>query len=239
MAAVIPGYRTLLGQAEEISFESERQTGPNSKLGKDEFLKILLVQLQHQDPTNPLEDKEFIAQLAQFSSLEQLINISDGLEDLTENFRNYLIYSAASFIGKSVTADGSQISKENGSVGSIFYTLDDVASHVYINIYDQNNNLIQSLELGPKQPGTYEFKWDGIDFQGNEAPDGVYKVGISAEGKDGEPLFVRTKVEGVITGITLDGDQIMLNLEDGRQLNINSVNTVTQNAVSQNNNNEE
>ncbi len=226
MTTVVPGYKNLLGQVEETPLV--KQTGLSSKLGKDEFLKILLIQLQHQDPTNPMKDEDFIAQLAQFSSLEQLKNISEGIEDLSKNFKNYLIYSAASFIGKSVTADGSQISKENGAVTSIFYTLEDVASHVYVNIYDQNNNLIQSLDLGSKQPGTYEFKWDGIDFQGNKAPDGVYKVGIAAEGKNGEPLFVKTKVEGTITGISLDGDQIMLNLKDGRQINMNAINRITQ-----------
>ncbi len=228
MTSVMPGYTNILGQAEEEFFSpKDPHTGNSSKLGRDEFLKLLLVQLQHQDPTNPMKDEDFIAQLAQFSSLEQLTNISNSIDQLNETFKENMLLNTADFIGKTVTADGWEISKEGDNISSLFYTLDDTATSVYINIYDQNNNLIQSLELGAKQPGTYEFKWDGMDFQGNEAPDGVYRVGVSAEGKDGEPTMVSTQVEGVISGIDVEGGEITLRLSDGRKIKWQDIKSIT------------
>ncbi len=228
MTIPVPGYENLLGAAEQEFFSKKQpHTGTDSKLGKNEFLNLLLVQLQHQDPTSPLKDEDFIAQLAQFSSLEQLTNISDSMNSLNTTFKDNMLFNAASFIGKKVTADGWEVSKEGNEISSLFYTLDDTASHVYINIYDGKNNLIQSLDLGAKQPGIYEFKWDGKDFQGVVAPDGVYKVGVSAEDKNGKPLKVATKVEGVVSGISLNKSDVILNLEDGRSVNWQSIVTIT------------
>jgi flagellar basal-body rod modification protein FlgD len=79
----------------------ERKTG-NQILGKDDFLKILLVQLQNQDPLNPMEDKEFIAQMANFSSLEQMINISSMLEQFMKTQHDHALLRYSEWIGKNV-----------------------------------------------------------------------------------------------------------------------------------------
>ncbi|AEH48582.1 flagellar hook assembly protein FlgD [Parageobacillus thermoglucosidasius] len=79
----------------------ERKTG-NQILGKDDFLKILLVQLQNQDPLNPMEDKEFIAQMANFSTLEQMINISSMFERLMQTQNNQALLRYSEWIGKNV-----------------------------------------------------------------------------------------------------------------------------------------
>ncbi|WP_096550662.1 flagellar hook assembly protein FlgD [Ureibacillus thermosphaericus] len=79
----------------------EKRTG-NSILGKDDFLKILITQLQHQDPTNPVEDKEFIAQMAQFSTLEQMQNMTKAMEDLLESQLQTQLMAYTSFIGQEV-----------------------------------------------------------------------------------------------------------------------------------------
>jgi flagellar basal-body rod modification protein FlgD len=79
----------------------ERKTG-NQILGKDDFLKILLVQLQNQDPLNPMEDKEFIAQMASFSSLEQMINISSMLEQFIKTQHDHVLLRYSEWIGKNV-----------------------------------------------------------------------------------------------------------------------------------------
>lgn len=78
------------------------ETGDNSKLGKDAFLKILVTQLQHQDPTSPMDDKEFISQMAQFSSLEQMQNMTSAMQDVLASQQQTQLMSYSSFIGKEV-----------------------------------------------------------------------------------------------------------------------------------------
>ena len=79
--------------------QNQRSTVPNQNLGKDEFLKILLTQLAHQDPTSPMEDKEFVAQMAQFSSLEQMSNIAADFAKMTRMLR---VTEASTSLGKAV-----------------------------------------------------------------------------------------------------------------------------------------
>lgn len=78
-----------------------RQTG-NSELGKDAFLKLLITQLQHQDPTNPMDDREFISQMAQFSSLEQMQNMTKAMESLLASQQQTQMMNYSTFIGKEV-----------------------------------------------------------------------------------------------------------------------------------------
>ncbi|KOP79047.1 flagellar biosynthesis protein FlgD [Lysinibacillus sp. FJAT-14745] len=78
-----------------------KQTG-NSDLGKDAFLKLLITQLQHQDPTNPMDDREFISQMAQFSSLEQMQNMTKAMESLLTSQQQTQLMSYTTFVGKEV-----------------------------------------------------------------------------------------------------------------------------------------
>lgn len=84
--------------------QAERKTG-NSALGKDEFLKILMTQLQNQDPTNPMKDTEFIAQMAQFSALEQMMNMTKAFESFAEGQQQTQLIQFSSFVGKQVKWD--------------------------------------------------------------------------------------------------------------------------------------
>ena len=102
-------------------------TAKNDVLGKDAFLKLLVTQLQNQDPLNPLDDKEFIAQLAQFSSLEQMTNISSGITSLTEKTAQQDMLSAVNYIGKEVTAEGSELTKGENYVTPVYFTLSGAA----------------------------------------------------------------------------------------------------------------
>ncbi|MBQ0139894.1 MAG: flagellar hook assembly protein FlgD [Kurthia sp.] len=94
---------------------SSKTTG-NSNLGKDEFLKILMTQLQNQDPTSPMDDKEFIAQMAQFSSLEQMSNMATSLDNLTAMTQQSQLVQFNSFVGKTVTwHEAGETLDENGN----------------------------------------------------------------------------------------------------------------------------
>ncbi|NCC23729.1 MAG: flagellar hook assembly protein FlgD [Deltaproteobacteria bacterium] len=216
----------VIGTYEQEQALDQKKTGDRSELGKEAFLQLLVTQLRHQDPLNPMDDKEFTAQLAQFSSLEQLTQIAKGIDGLQENSSRQEMLGAVSFIGKTVTAEGNQVSKVDGKAGPIYYSFDDVAAKMYINVYDADGNIIYSANAMSKQPGSYEFTWDGSNYMGGSAPDGVYYVYIAAEGVNGQPVLVNSEVAGVVAGVENVGGQIYLRLQDGRYLDFMQVTQV-------------
>jgi flagellar basal-body rod modification protein FlgD len=165
-------------------------------LGKDDFLKMLVAQLQNQDPLNPLDGADFTAQLAQFSSLEQLSNMNTQLEVL--NFYQSSLNNAQSvnLIGKEVTARGDGI-KVEGTSADLPYNLSEVASNVTIKIYDEDANLVDTIELGSQQEGENSVTWDCSDVA-----QGDYTFEISAIDANGDEIPVYTIITGQVTGVT-------------------------------------
>jgi flagellar basal-body rod modification protein FlgD len=224
----------LVGQAENDFAPSDPTTGDKSNLDRDAFLNLLTTQLANQDPLNPLDDKEFVAQLAQFSSLEQLNNISDTIGDFKETFARQEMLGAVNYIGKEIKAEGSSLSKNGDQVSSFSYELPDQAEKLYMNIFDTNGNIVQSVTLPGRMPGEHQYQWDGKDANGQELPDGVYSISMTAEGKNGEPLMVSTQTSGVVSGVVNDGEQAFLRLQDGRQVNFRDVKEVVGTAPASN-----
>jgi len=207
---------------------TNQANGPKGKaeMGKNDFLNLLVTQLSHQDPLNPMEDKDFTAQMAQFSSLEQLTNISKGIETLTQGTQRQEMLSAVSFIDKEVMAEGDTISMKNGKVSKMSFTIGDPASNVHINIFDSNGNIVNTIEMKALQAGTYDVNWDGKDFNGKSVPEGVYSASLAAENGEGKPIMASTTVSGVVKGVRVEGSTYYLTLEDGREVNLMNITKV-------------
>lgn len=214
----------LFGGAERLQ---EEQNAPKdgTKLGKDAFLKLLVTQMEHQDPLNPVADTDFIAQLSQYSSLEQLVNISKAVEGLNSNSTKSLL-SAVDFIGKKVLSEGSDISKKEGTITKVGYTLSEASAFVAFDVYDKTGSLVHSVVLPAKNAGFYTFEWNGKDFNGNELPDGTYGLSIRAAAENGQPVEVRTQLAGVVKGVLSDKGITVLQLTDGREIRADSVTQV-------------
>ncbi len=219
------GFNSILGRA-EAEMEASNKPTHKSELDKDDFLKLLMTQMQNQDPANPMEDKEFIAQMAQFSSLEQLTNMNSNIEYMANDNAQEQMVSAVSFIGKDVKAEGYNISREGDEISKVFYGLGEPVANAFINIYDQEQNLVRTVDLGSKAKGTYEFEWDGKDWSGKNVPDGVYSIGMAAEDANGKPVMVKTEVSGEVTGVVSENGQQFLHLKDGRYINFLNVREV-------------
>ena len=171
-------------------------------LGKDDFLNMLIAQLQHQDPLNPADSTEFTAQLAQFSSLEQLSNIHESLENM-EQFQASLTHSqAVSYIGKEITAAGSGLHLRDGQTAACHFELEANAALTAVSIYDATGGFVNSFETGPLGPGRQSAIWDGTDFDGNQMPAGAYKFEIQAVDAANESVRVRPLMSAMVTGVS-------------------------------------
>ena len=193
--------------------------GSSKQLGKQDFLNLLVKQLQYQDPLNPMDDKDFVAQLAQFSSLEQLTNISTGIDSLIKAQGRQEMMNAVGFIGKEVKASGDTLSKTGTSVSKLYYTIPGDAASVTINVMDASGNIIRSEAQGAQTAGEHAYSWDGKDYNGKTVDDGYYSVGVTTAKVDGTSMMVSTCVTGIVSGVTTDtSGQYVLSTTDGRQV---------------------
>lgn len=204
------------------------QQAGKSELGKEDFLKLLVTQFKYQDPLNPMEDKEFIAQLAQFSSLEQQMSTNEKMESLLNLQSQQQMISAASFIGKEVSARGYGVSVKGDTISNIQYAIEEEMVKGYVNIFDASNQLVTTVQLESKAPGIHDFDWDGLLPNGNKVPDGVYTVNIAGQNSAGAPVLVDTSVSGKVEAITMYRGEQLLRLSDGRLVALSNVREVVQ-----------
>ena len=174
----------------------------DSALGKDDFLNLLVAQLQNQDPLSPLDSTAFTSQLAEFSSLEQLANVNENLEYLQMYQSSINNAQAVSFIGKNIDALGSSIQLESGENQDIHFELSQDSSSVVINIYDGAGSLVKYIENGPLGEGKQSVEWDGTDNGGNALPEGIYKFEVMAVDANGDKVQTATYISDRVTGVT-------------------------------------
>lgn len=174
----------------------------STTLGKDDFLTLLITQLQNQDPLNPTDSVEYTAQLAQFSSLEQLSNVNQNLEYLQLYQASINNAQAVSFIGKEILARGDTIQVDGGIADACEFELKDDASGVVVNLYDQAGNLVKAIEEGAMEAGRQSVAWDGTDQDGNRVADGNYTFEVMAMDGDDQPVEATTYTTGTVTGVT-------------------------------------
>lgn len=175
------------------------------ELGKDEFLRLLLMQLQMQDPLEPMDNQQMIAQLAQFSSLEQMENMNKALGNslemdllLGQVLNNTL---STTLIGKTVWAESSVFHVSDQQSVSLAYELPSSAQEVSASIYDADGNLVTTVDDLDGDKGRHVFSWDGRDRNGNHVSAGTYAFQISAT--DGQDLAVEATelLVGVVDGV--------------------------------------
>jgi len=184
---------------------------PSNELNKDDFLKLMLAQMKNQDPMNPMQSHEMAAQLAQFTSLEQLFNVNQNLEGLKKQADPSIKFQALSFLGKSVKADSRQILKDDGPhPQDLRFNLLDGAQDVTIKISDEIGNDVQTIKLSNLKKGLNSVSWNGLDSDNRPTKGGRYFASFEAIGNNGKKIGVETATHGVITGVNYTKEGPML-----------------------------
>lgn len=178
-------------------------TSSSSALGKDDFLKLLVTQLQNQDPLNPTDNTQFVSQLAQFSSLEGITNLNTTLEGTTSKLTSIENYSTAGLIGRYVNAEGNSFDYSSTPV-TIGYNLAGDAAKVNFSVYDSSGNLVKSTDLGTESAGDYTAAWDGTKTDGTAAPAGTYTFTVTATDSSNGAIGVTSYTGGQVSGVSFD-----------------------------------
>ncbi len=179
------------------------------QLGKEEFLRLLVTQLRHQDPLNPMDGTQFATQLAQFSSLEQLISLNDGLDAQAEvsalaaiTVRTSL---GAALMGREIVAAGDQVAV--GEDGRVAVTVDigSGGGRAEVRLLDEQGREVARRDVGQVGSGRQVLSWGADDL-----PSGVYRYEVTVENGAGGRVPVTTFVTGVVDGLFFENGQIVL-----------------------------
>ena len=192
-------------------------TQGKSELGKDDFLKLMIEQMKNQDPLSPMEGTEFTAQLAQFSSLEQLSNMSDSLEQsinanyqLTQAVNNTM---TAALIGKEVKLEGTTLINNGQEEIGLGYNLPSEATSVTVKIYDENGVLVKTFDDLPVSEGDHKLSWDFTDNNGEKVSNGNYRFEVEAKTLNDEDMVTKAFRTGLIDSLrfTENGTMLVIN----------------------------
>ncbi len=198
-----------------IDPSKKMRTVGNDELGKDAFMKLMLAQMKHQDPTNPLQSHEMAAQLAQFTSLEQLTNINATLSQMQGAQAPAVNYQALALIGKKVSGDSSKFVRAAGDTKhALNFELLGDAAKVKVRIKDSTGKIVRKLELGSLKKGANTVTWNGLNEEGAPARPGEYRISIEAVSSNGGKVFAKTTFGGRITGLNFTPDGPVLIVGD-------------------------
>ena len=159
-------------------YEVENKTA----LGKDDFMTLLLVELQHQDPTEPMDSDKILTQTSQLAGLEASENTNKALSDLATSLASTQEFSTIAAIGKMADTGSDAIAHDEGATSSFeIYFPEDIKNGT-VDIVDGNDNVVATLNIaidedeGQRDSGVYEFSWNGITSQGDSADSGIYSI---------------------------------------------------------------
>lgn len=217
---------SLLSTTSGSSASSTASKSGTSTLGMDAFLQLLVTQLQYQDPLSPMDDKEFVAELAQFSSLEQLTEINTGIDNLSTIGQEQQLLGAVNFIGKTIEANGTAVSLTGGEASAVTFTLPEDATTCLVNVLDSAGSIVRTVDLGATKAGEVEFTWDGKDYDGTVMDDGQYQVAVTAANADGDTMKVSSTMTGTVAGITQVNGTYYLDIGNGRNVAFTDITNV-------------
>ncbi len=190
--------------------------GTAEPLGKDVFLQLLTTQLQYQDPLDPTDGTQFVAELAQFTQLEQSAETNAQLAQLIESNTSLNNFGATALIGKEVQVEGGVFTFESGSPSNFSYELSGDAQEVIVQIMDASGSIVSTLNPGAQAAGFQTLTWDGRNADGNLLPSGEYAFDISARDIEGGPVPSETFSRGVVSGLLFEEGIPYVTVNGGR-----------------------
>jgi len=178
-----------LATAGKVNTTTEVQN--KTTLGKDDFLKLLLVELQHQDPTEPMDTEKILSQTSQLATLESAQNTNDSLEKLAESLGASQQFSTISAIGKTADLGSNAITYDAGSTTSFEVYFPEEITAGTLEVLDGNGNIVSTLSIEANPSGVYKYDWNGDLSNGSQADSGIYYITASYANGDGDARTTR------------------------------------------------
>lgn len=196
----------------------------DDELGQEDFLKLLVAQLKNQDPSNPVENSEFLGQIAQFSMVSGIDGLGESFDSVASSLFSTQAMQASQLVGKDILIETNVADLgDSGSVDAVLESSSS-ASNVKIFVEDQSGLLVRTIDLGNITAGSTKYNWNGADNGGEPAPAGPYT--LRAEGLvDGSLQGIATQIFSRVESISVDrgNTSVSLELSGNRSVGISQV----------------
>lgn len=216
--------------ASDFGARRVEQGTDRSQLGQEDFLQLIVAQVQNQDPFEPTDNGAFIADLASFSSLDSINNLSDSFQAFSNSFNNSQVLNAASLIGQTVTTPGNEFLLEEGQSAEAFVNANGQVGNATVQISNSVGEVVASVTVPLVDPGLNSFSFDGLDESGQPLPAGNYFLSASIpDGENDIRLFteVNTKIDSVNLGGP-NASSVELGLATGNTTLLDNVTRISQ-----------
>ncbi|MBC7533098.1 MAG: flagellar hook assembly protein FlgD [Oligoflexus sp.] len=201
---------------DKLADSSKEKRQPKNELGKDDFLKLFVTQLQNQDPMNPDDGTEMAAKLAQFNGLEQMMNVNKGIEKLITAQGTDRNLQMINYIGKEVQVDGGRVRLDKGVPTKSEFEAPAPLAQATLEVRDGSGILVNQVDLGPMDAGKHEIKWDGKTHDGRQLDEGVFTYSITARNTEGGDVPIKLTSKAKINGVDIKNPEGALFSDFGR-----------------------
>jgi len=200
-------------------------TPQNTSMGQTEFLTLFTTQLKNQDPTDPVKNEAFVAQLAQFSQLEATTAMKTSMNSLVSSMSNDRMLGAASLMGKQVAVPDGPVQVTDTTVSQGTINLPTGADGIQLQVFNDKGVLVRTQIIGAQPVGDYTLAWDGMTDGGTAAANGTYRyvASVNSKGTMSKPTVnTYATVTGVSSAGTSDGT-MLLEVAGGKTVNLSDV----------------
>ncbi|MCI1009756.1 flagellar hook assembly protein FlgD [Pseudomonas oryzihabitans] len=225
--SVLDKYSVNKTDATSETASSDGKKG--GKLGKDEFLKLMVAQMNNQNPLEPQGNGEFIAQLAQFSTVEGITNLNTSVSSILSGSQSSQALQASTLVGRKVIVDTDKVKVDTSADFKGALNLTASSPNVWVNVYNDAGNQVNRLNLGQQSSGLVNFTWDGTDANGKKLDAGTYRFEAQANVND-TTTAMKTSLPANVDSVTLgqNGGEMTLNLAGVGSIGISKVQAVGQ-----------
>lgn len=220
----VGGTGTVLDQ-----YQIKDREVKSNNLGKNEFLQLLVTQLNNQNPLEPQENGEFIAQLAQFSTVEGVEKLNSSVSTMLSGYQSSQALQASSLVGRKVIVPTDKAVVDTSETFKASLVLPTTSSNVAVNVYDSAGTVVNRINMGQQQAGNVSFMWDGKDSSGKTLPPGTYRFEAQAT-YQGETKGLYTMLPANVDSVTLgqNGGELQLNLAGVGSIGLSKVQVIGQ-----------
>jgi len=194
-------------------------------LGQADFLKLMTAQMKNQDPFNPTDNTQMIAQMAQFSSVAGIAEMNTTMKAIASRLNGTTASDAAGFIGKTVLTPGTVAYPRSGGGLAGAVELDDATTQTTVTIADTTGNVVRTLDLGPQKAGTATYDWDGTDSTGAKVEGAPFTVTVQASNA-GATVPAQGLVWAPVESVSLTGSEPMLTVSGLPPVKLSAVRSV-------------